>query len=567
MTYNCLSYLPGCGPEQEITIQNAITDISKLMIFTTDNGQLCYYDNNALLWSYSIDDVCWSCYMTYEDISKILVDLKSDFFIHIKVQGSIYDVKYEDASVVYTTQIAQCFDFTYMNTTSSSNLYNPYANMTNAIALQQSLNDSVAAIAGVPIYYIKLEADANSKDITFKEYALMNVKAIKQLKLIIADGQMPSSKPEFMDFGLEWSSDWECEITKSSFAIAFGNTTQPTSGDLIYIPMMKRMWMVNEAYEEKNSGLMWVATTFKLALVKYQEKASVDLGDTESFVNSLVKNTYDELFGEDEHQTLDSGYDTVQTTNYPQNNLYAVYESDATRKYVTCDCLKIDTSTSLYYKGTLLSDSRYLFNPYNDIGTGYNDARIIYQNKYCSSDATLSFIITIRDSYKDSKVHKLITIGNIRIDAFDNIIDNNKKLKHKFVNISLHGKDNYISLDLNVTYFVVIRWSHKMNISESFAFKYKYPENIPMYKLGPQHYYFDIDNPSSSFIHSYNTELNVSSQQEVTLHGINGSITNIKLYDVYIDNYSEIMQMYPTNQHLLINDTARKLLDPIGVTL
>ena len=32
--------------------------------------------------------------------------------------------------------------------------------------------------------------------------------------------------------------------------------------------MMNRMWDVNAAYDEKNEGLMWRSTTWKLQLVK-----------------------------------------------------------------------------------------------------------------------------------------------------------------------------------------------------------------------------------------------------------------------------------------------------------
>ena len=35
--------------------------------------------------------------------------------------------------------------------------------------------------------------------------------------------------------------------------------------------MMKRMWEVNSAYDEKNTGLMWRSTTWKLQLVKYND--------------------------------------------------------------------------------------------------------------------------------------------------------------------------------------------------------------------------------------------------------------------------------------------------------
>ena len=42
-------------------------------------------------------------------------------------------------------------------------------------------------------------------------------------------------------------------------------------------------------------------------------------------------------------------------------------------------------------------------------------------------------------------------------------------------------------------------------------------------------------------------------------------ITNFKLFDLYNDNTTELLQMYPTHQHLLINDTARRVVELPGV--
>ena len=42
---------------------------------------------------------------------------------------------------------------------------------------------------------------------------------------------------------------------------------------------------------------------------------------------------------------------------------------------------------------------------------------------------------------------------------------------------------------------------------------------------------------------------------------------NIKVFDVYNDSISEILQMFPNHQHLIINDTARKVLDMHGVSM
>ena len=79
--------------------------------------------------------------------------------------------------------------------------------------------------------------------------------------------------------------------------------------------------------------------------------------------------------------------------------------------------------------------------------------------------------------------------------------------------------------------------------------------------------YYDIDNPSGKQILNYSVELEQEKKKDVLLNSINGWITNIKLFDVYIDDISTLMQMYPTHQHLIINDTARKLLDLPGVSL
>jgi hypothetical protein len=129
---------------------------------------------------------------------------------------------------------------------------------------------------GIPIYYFRVVPQVDTADYTFKEYVMHNVESVKQLKLMIPDGQMPSSKPIFSEMDFDWEVDWDVELGKSQFANAFGDEVFPKQRDLIYIPMMKRMWEVNSAYDEKNEGLMWRSTTWKLALVKYNEKSNIE---------------------------------------------------------------------------------------------------------------------------------------------------------------------------------------------------------------------------------------------------------------------------------------------------
>ena len=542
-TYNGI-----CGPAQIIFLTYAIDNLSDLHILQNEK---CEYDRKLLEYAYSIDGACWTCFMDYDTALQTTVALNQDFFIKIKVKGPIAGVKIQNDNVLeYSTSLMECFNFSYLDASANGNLYNPYSNLTNALQLQQYLNESVSSITGIPIYYFKLAPNVGSKDITFKEYTLMDVESVKQIKLIIQDGIMPSSKNEFADYGFNWQTDWETEITKMSFATAFGPTAQPMEGDLIYIPMMKRMWMVAEAYDEKNGGLMWQSTTFKVYLTKYQEKGSVDLGDTEQLVNSFVKNKYDDLFGEDEDQTLNSGTDSVDAPKYTANNLYPVYESDATRKYISVDGMAITRNDTLYYSGTTIADSRYQFL------TPSMGLKVVYQKEYCGDSGTASFIFcpALTNIEYESNI---IKIGNISLKL------NQYKSKCTLYFPSIENMS--INLVPNSTYFVIFSWDKNLNICSLSVYKYVYNENVPKYKLNPVHYKFDIDNPVKIITSKYDIELTQSKKGKIEINGFYGWITNIKLFDVYNENISECLQMYPTHQHLLVNDTARNVLAGQGV--
>jgi len=539
--------LGSCNPTQIININQPITELNNFTI-TNDCDEV--YNNDNLLFSYSLDSICWSCYMSYTDLLKNTIDLDGDFYLRFKINNIVKDIYNNDEQITdYSSQLDSDFQLTGCET-QNPNVFNPYANLDSAVNLQTQLTETVSCLFGIPIYYFKLKPDAGSKDITFKEYALMNVDQVKQIKLLITDGTMPSSKPEFADFGLEFQTDWETEISKATFATAFGNTAQPMEGDFIYIPMMKRMWQVSGAYEEKNGSLMWNATTFKVMLVKYQDRGSVDLQDTETFVNSLVKNKYEDLFGDDDNSTYDASTQNLTAPVAAQNTLYPVFESDALRKYVTCDTVEFYPEAT-YYKGTLISDMLYGFLR-NDI-----ESKIIYQYKYCGSSAAISFIIQpyVASNFKGT----IIKVGNCEI-----ILEQTGMNSKLYTNIY---PDKQIELITQSIYFIVIRWDMGMNLFDMSAYLYCYNHDVPAYKLNSAHYYYDIDNPIVQYSSTFDPELIDEIGHDVYISNFYGHITNFKVFDIYNDNISELLQMYPTHQHLMINDTARRLNGKDGVIL
>lgn len=530
-----------CSPVQILNLNLPVNDASLVSIYKTGD---VLYDVSTLKYSYSVDGVCWSCYMTLDSLIESTLNTISDYFLRVKVPGEIIKVESDGISTIdYTTSLDSSFNLE-SSCDKSTNLYNPYANIDCAIKLQQSLSNMVTCVVGIPIYYFKANGIKNSADITFKEYALKSIESVKQIKLVVPDGLMPSSKPEFADIGLDWQTDWETEISKSMFATAFGRTAQPMEGDLIYIPMQKRMWMVNEAYDERNESLMWQSTTWKVALVKYQADASMDLNGNDDFIDELVKNKYEDLFGNDE--ALDSGIESVALTKSKPDTIYPVYKSDATRKEMTCDTIDFQ-NTNLYHKGTLIMDNCYTFTP-------TTTPQITYQRQYCGSECTISFIIKCTPNEYNATI---INIGRISIN-----ISQNKKNSI----ISINNVDRcQVTLKNNEWYFVTIRFSKTMNIVDITASINKCPDNIPLYRLTNYHYYFDVDNCLTSTAR-WNSELVTDKKSDIIVYGFHGNISNIKVFDVYNDKMSELMMQYPTHQHLLINDTARPLYGLLGVT-
>ena len=76
----------------------------------------------------------------------------------------------------------------------------------------------------------------------------------------------------------------------------------------------------------------------------------------------------------------------------------------------------------------------------------------------------------------------------------------------------------------------------------------------------------NADGDNSAIHEQYTMDIPILQKSEMILYSFPGNITNIKVYDYYVDgNLSEVLQMFPNNQHLILNDVARKILDGTGV--
>lgn len=517
-----------------------------IQIFDESNNDV----TNTCMFSWSTDGVCWTSMVDYNSYLKIAKNIETDFYLRISIITTIGKVSVNGIDTACYTICNDTTNIFLEDFCGQANLFNPYANLDCALFLQQQLSNSVICMFGIPVYYFKVKPTRTTADYTFKEYVLHNVESVKQIQLIVPDGQMPSSKPQFSDMDFDWEVDWECEIGKSQFATAFGDTEFPKQRDFVYIPMMKRMWEVNSAYDEKNEGLMWRPTTWKLGLVKWQDKTNVDYSNFDTIIDNLVVNTYDNVFSELELNEESRTTATAQASSptYTASNIDNIYLSDYIRKQMTKSSITI-ADKQFNNKSAIVAKNIYTFNSI--------DSMINYQKGYCGESGVLSFILCT-NGYSSDELSSIISFGNINIKTNGKIIkigDASDSLLKTWTSKTSSGTYD--------TYMVICRWDRLTYTTEIHSYPYVIPQDIPAYKINPAMNYFNfIPANEANNTASYNDDFITEKSAEVVVRAYPYSITNIKLYNAYLseeESIKESCKYTTTHKSCVINDVARKI--------
>lgn len=528
-----------CNIKRILKFNEAITTVP-IRIF--DNNKLDITNN--CMYSWSNDGVCWSAWTEYTNYEVITKRLNSDFYLRVLISSGLSDVVLNGCVTVDYTIAIENSDMFIRDFCGETNLFQPYNNLDCAIQLQQQLADSIVCMFGIPVYYFRVEPNRSTADYTFKEYVLHSVTDVKQIKLMIKDGAMPSSNPKLTEFDFDWETDWETEISKTQFATAFGDEAYPKYGDFIYIPMMHRMWDVNAAYDEKNEGLMWRSTTWKLQLVKYSDSTAYNKNEFDELIDSLIPQTYENTFGQIEQieQERISQSPQVSAPMFAATNLYDIFMEDAIRKqYTKNDIVVIDKQYN--HRANIVGRNMYRFK--NENGC------ITYQKGICGDSGTLMFVVETPGSFTGKLERDIIQFGNLRIG----MSWNGKEF-------SINCGDMHTLLEPFKSYMCIIRWDRGNFIISMDVYKYVYREDIQMYRLRPEMYWFDFENPVSKNVTNYNTELSSCNELPCQVHAYPLQLTNIKYYNIYLDDQTMLTEAvrYVTNHKACVfNDLARPI--------
>lgn len=510
------------------------------------NGQdisaLCQY-------SWSNDGVCWTGWADYNTYNTLCANIETDQYWRVRINGELTAVMIDNAPTTCYSMQMDAQNAFLTNFCEDPNLFNPYLNLDCALLLQQQTADSIICMFGIPIYYFAVDPDKSTGEYTFKEYLLHNVKGVKQLKLMLQDGQMPSSKPIFNDDDFFWDTEWEVELSKTQFATAFGDTAFPKQRDIIYVPLMKRLWTVNSAYDEKQEGFMWRSTTWKLALTKYNNNENVDEGDFGQLIQSFVDHTYYGTLGkyEDAEQLRESGYASVDAPNNRPNSISNVFMQDALRAQVTMSLVNI-SQLQLNQKSNIIARNAYHFQ---------EGGQVIYQPQPCMDNGSLSFILKLPASGTEGK-WTMFEYGTVKTE-----LEYNNGWRIHFGTLALALP--YGSTD---TYLINCRWNKGNFTSDLTAYPYTH-RDIDSRLLKPSMWYFDVAS-GDTVMGAYNPDYAQNTPTQCRLLAIPAQVTNIKLFNTALDTEKLINESlkYTTNEATcIINDLARPIETGLGFAI
>lgn len=499
--------------------------------------------------SWSDNGVCWSEWATMYDYDRICPNL-GDFFLRIIIADSLQGVFLDSLAFnCYSIELyGGCvFD---KNACDSPNLFDPYANLQCAIMLQEQLANNIICMFGTPIYYFKVNPKKETADYTFKEYVLHEVESVKQIKMIFPDGTLPSSKPIMNEFDFEYAAEWEVELSKKQFATAFGDTVIPMQRDIIYCPLTQRMYEVNAAYEERNEGLMYQSTTWKLALITWENKTNVDQGDIAPMIDSLIAAKYEEVFfpQEQKEQYRESGIGQTEAPKYAANTLYNIFIGDAIRKQAAVDSIEIGEQ-QINHKSVQIAYNYYMFEE--------DGPAIVYQKQYCGDQGTAIMLLSNEDFAEGDWT--LFSIGDDSLKMKSKMCDGKGRDKEKWTHtISWRGIEQDIE---EGTYMIVVSWSRDLMVNNlTIIPRTLLYDNIPEYKIKPQFYKFNFDVPTSTSM--FNMEQVFKTPVDVTLYGCPLKVHYFKLFDNYMskEQYGVEALKYTTNsEYCIINDCVRPI--------
>lgn len=271
---------------------------------------------------------------------------------------------------------------------------------------QSKLNSWIQNTLSTPVTYFKISGIDTSRDVILNEFGIYEGSEGVCLGIHIKDNIIPTEKPEYKEWGLDWES-FEIEISVKTFSDVYGKGVTPTVGDFLYIKSVNRMYSVLSFFTERDvSG---EPTSYTLKLSTYEGKKSIinEPSVTETLENVLIST--EEIFSKEiEDEFLDSRGTT-----------------DDHAFTLTTDSQRSILSDKVIIKDkTLMNSGTRMFNHFYEMKEmSFGEVLVMYKNEInltkddgISLSATLRFEeelleVKAKNGVIESSPHRLLGIG------------------------------------------------------------------------------------------------------------------------------------------------------------
>jgi len=220
-------------------------------------------------------------------------------------------------------------------------------------------------------------------------------------------------------------------------------------------------------------------------------------------------------------------------------NLFNIFMEDAVRKAYTKNDMRI-LDKQYNQKSNVIARNIYRFD---------KSGMVTYQEGYCGDQGMLCFIVDTSGSMETEDNKEIIHMGPVSV-----YMKYDSKFTLSFDKLSCE-------LEQFNTYLVICQWNKSTYTTQLQVYKYTHEEGLPIYRLRPEMYWFDLDNPVCDSVGSYNNDFEVKTKEECWVTGYPCMMTNIKLYNRFLgeEAVKEAMKYITQHEACVINDPARPI--------
>nr|DAY19285.1 MAG TPA: head closure knob [Caudoviricetes sp.] len=271
---------------------------------------------------------------------------------------------------------------------------------------QSKLNSWIQNTLSTPVTYFKISGIDTSRDVILNEFGIYEGSEGVCLGVHIKDNIIPTEKPEYKEWGLDWES-FEIEISVKTFSDVYGKGVTPTVGDFLYIKSVNRMYSVLSFFTERD--VAGEPTSYTLKLSTYEGKKSIinEPGVTETLENILIST--EEIFSKEIEDEFLSSRGTTDDHAFT----------------LTTDSQRSILSDKVIIKDkTLMNSGTRMFNHFYEMKEmSLGEVLVMYKNEInLSKDDGISLSTTLRfeedilevkaeNGVIESNPHRLLGVG------------------------------------------------------------------------------------------------------------------------------------------------------------